>query len=225
MPLVVAAGLAAVIWSAWPSSVHERGEHQPGYVASDGQPAAQPGQQAPAAGQPSEAVPRREPDPLMANAPLASEPVQGAALVEGSGELAPAEQVDPASGGAVGEGLDALSGLDADPLGAAEPEGNTMPQLAPSTQGSRAKRAAREDTPAALEDTLDEQVEPRPTASAYEPVRAVPLQPLLDRIDRMLEEPPASAPSAAPPAAAPSGEKPSAPPRRRQAESLPDNPY
>jgi serine/threonine-protein kinase len=217
MPLVLAAGLAVVIWAAWPSAVHERGEHQPGYVASDGQPSTQPGQQA-AAGQPSPAEPRREPDPLMANAPLASEPVQGAALVEGSSELVPADPNDPANSGAGGEGIEGnFPELGPDPFGAAEPVINTQPQLAPSAQGSRAKRATHEDAPVAThEDVPAQELEPRPTASGYQPVRAVPLQPLLDRIDHMLKEPPASAPS---------GENPAAPPRRSPPEGLPDNPY
>jgi eukaryotic-like serine/threonine-protein kinase len=221
MPLLVAGGLALLAWSAWPSAVNEREELDTPYMASDGQPSPPPAQKAPAAvapSQPNEAAPelQRAGDPLVANAPLAGEPMQGAAPIEGSGEALP--EVDPASSAAGETGEGVPSALDLDPLGTAETADPAQLESANTASSARAKHAPREPETGASA-----------AAPSYEPVRAVPLQPLLDRIDSILREPrplpPVSLPSAAPAIEpAPSSDRPITPTRRAR-EPLPDNPY
>ncbi|HEX6244076.1 MAG TPA: serine/threonine-protein kinase [Polyangiales bacterium] len=210
MPLALAAGLGLLAWSAWPSSVREPENRDAAFVASEAQPAAAPAQPEPV----------RDPQALRVNAPMAGEPLQ---QEPASPEMDLGVPVDPESNTA--NALSLEEGLGDPSLPAVqEPVAPASPNLA-AAPAREAPAKAGKGTPRTRR--ADDEEDYEESGSGYEPVRSVPLQPLLDRLDTMLHDSlaPPTSPSALPAAEPAPAPKPSAPPRARTPESLPDNPY
>jgi serine/threonine-protein kinase len=216
LPLVLSAGIALMAWAAWPAALNEREELDTPYAASTG--------------------PEAAPTPL----PAAPELAAGRAALEAEvvqGERTPA-LAPGLSEGLSAEGLEAEG--DSEPLEPGLQEGASEIGIGAPGHKEMSAEAPRRSVAAPGRRKPSEGDESAASEPTYEPVQSVPLQPLLDNLDRMLKEelppPTASVPSEAPVVQPPAATTPapSAPmklpplPRRSsgtRAAAVPENPY